>query len=99
MFECKYLVFPTIGLSFAEKRSMKEKLEDAYEEFASIAEGEWTPEVKAVLLQDLYRRLGVPSVAFDNMLYERLGMSAEEIMDIFSAGDVLPGPAIPGTEK
>ncbi len=69
---------------------MKEKLEDAYEEFASIAEGEWTPEVKDVLLQDLYCRLGVSPVAFDNLVYERMGLSPEEIIGIFSSGDVLP---------
>ncbi len=69
---------------------MKTLLEDAYLEFASIAEGKWTPEIKNILLQDLYRRLGVSPVAFDNMVYERMGLSPEEIIGIFSSGDVLP---------
>ncbi len=69
---------------------MNESIEKAYEEFASIAEGAWSHRVKEVLLRDLTDRLGKDSVEFDNMVYERLGMSAEDVIDMLDAGDVLP---------
>ncbi len=69
---------------------MMDSLEKAYEDFASIAESTFSHEVKMVVLRDLYDSLGNASVAFDNLVYERLGMSAEEAIDMIDKGDVLP---------
>ncbi len=69
---------------------MKESLETAYAEFASIAEGSWTGKVKEIAVRDLYDALGDDSEAFDNMVYERLGMSVEDVLDMLEKGDVLP---------
>ncbi len=69
---------------------MKELLEKSYEEFSSIVSGSWTRGMKMAALEDLYDRLGNDSAAFDNMVYERLGMSAEEALDMIDSGDTLP---------
>ncbi len=69
---------------------MKDLLENAYEEFVSIACGTWDNKVKRVLLNDLLDRLKGESVAFENLVYERMGMSTEDILDIIDAGEVLP---------
>ncbi len=69
---------------------MENLLEDAYEDFVSIACGTWDNKVRRVLLKDLYDRLGSESVAFDNLVYERLGMSSEDALDMIEMGDVLP---------
>ncbi len=73
-----------------EKKDMKELLEEAYEEFASIAGGTWDSKVKKVALKDLYGRLGNASYSLDNMIFERLGMSADEAMDMLDRDDILP---------
>ncbi len=68
---------------------MKEFLETAYEDFASIASSSWDIKVKRIVLKDLYDRLGGASDAFDNMVFERLGLSAEEALDMLDIGDTL----------
>ncbi len=46
--------------------------------------------MKAVALHDLYDSLGEDSVAFDNLVYERLGMSADEVIEMIGMGGLLP---------
>ncbi len=69
---------------------MKELLETAYGDFDLIARGSWNAGVKRIMLKDLYDSLGELSDAFDNMVYERLGMSAAEVLDIFDMDALLP---------
>ncbi len=68
---------------------MKDLLEAAYEDFDSIARSSWNMDIKRIMLKDLYDSLGESSDEFDNMVYERLGMSAEEILDFFGMDDIL----------
>ncbi len=70
-------------------RSMKDLIESAYEEFASIVEGSWNRRMKEIALRDLYDTLGDEAPALDNIIYERLGMSAEEALDMLDRGDTL----------
>ncbi len=69
---------------------MKEKLETAYEDFVSIAGSSWDRRIKEIALKDLYERLEDASDAFDNMIYERLGVSADEVIDMIASGETLP---------
>ncbi len=65
-------------------------LETAYEDFAMIVESSWTMEIKEIAMRDLYDQLGDASDALDNMIYERLGMSAGEALEMVHMGDTLP---------
>lgn len=69
---------------------MEDLLEKAYEDFALIAESSWSGEVRRVALKDLYGSLGDAADAFDNMIYDRLGMSPEEALDMFDMDATLP---------
>ncbi len=68
---------------------MKE-MERAYEDFASIVQGNGSRLFKEVALRDLLDSLGEDSVKLDNMVYERLGMSTEDVLEMLRTGDVLP---------
>ncbi len=72
-----------------EKLIMENRLETAYEEFGLIAGSSWKHEIKLMMLRNLFDELGDDSVALDNMIYERLGMSAEEVIDMYDADDML----------
>ncbi len=82
--------FYTDRSQICKKKDMKESLETAYEDFASIAGSSWNKRIKEIALKDLYDRLGDDSDAFDNMVYDRLGLSAEEALEMFDAGETLP---------
>ncbi len=69
---------------------MENYLETAYEEFAFAACGPWNTEIVSSVLENLYMRLGGASILLDNMIYERLGMSAEDVLDVFGMDDILP---------
>ncbi len=69
---------------------MKNHLETAYEEFGRIVESSWKHEIKLLMLKNLLGELGDDSVGLENMIYERLGMSAEDIIDMCDADDILP---------
>ena len=42
---------------------------------------------KAEELSDLYERIGSASVALDNMLYDRLGLSCEDLIEMLRKGE------------
>ncbi len=69
---------------------MENYLETAYEEFAFVVCGPWDMEKGSTALRNLYARLGDASVLLDNMIYERLGMSAEDVLDVLGMDDTLP---------
>ncbi len=68
---------------------MENRLELAYEEFGAIAESSMNHECKTAALRILSGSLGFASVAFENVVYERLGLSAEDVLDMLDMGDVL----------
>ncbi len=81
----------SVGLiQICGKIIVMDKLEKAYEELSSITRSSWSYQVRVVALHDLYDSLGDASVRFDNMVYERLGMSAEEALEMLYREDVLP---------
>lgn len=69
------MFFLTVLLRFAEKEDMENCIETAYEDFCIDA------------LSCRGKQAG--SRNLENMLYERLGMSSDEIRDIISADDVV----------
>lgn len=72
-------------ISFAAKRCGMEKL---YEEICAIFTSTGARRQRAEELSELYGRLGNASVALDNMLYDRLGLSCEDLIDMLHKGDV-----------
>ncbi len=68
---------------------MKKTMESAYREFASIAGCPWAMKEKVTAMEKLYGSLGGSSVIFDNMVYESIGMSADEVLDMLDVGDTL----------
>ncbi len=72
-----------------KKKDMNNYLETAYEEFAFVTCGPWNMEIGNSVLENLYMRLGNASVLLDNMIYERLGMSAEDVLNMIQMGDTL----------
>ncbi len=84
------MVFPAVCVRFAEKRNMRNIIETAYEDLGFLACGPWRREGVKPALENVYDCLGKASAAFDNMVYERLGMSADELMDMLDADEVLP---------
>ncbi len=73
-----------------KNKIMENLLEIAYEEFCRVAGSFWKPEIKRLLIKDIYDRLGDDRVSLQNMIYDRLGMSDDEIIDMLDAEDVLP---------
>ncbi len=89
-FATKVCFFCRMRSDLQKNEYMKESLETVYADFESIARSAWSSEVRRVLLNNLYDRLGGASAAFDNMVYERLGMSPEEILDMYDMDSTLP---------
>ncbi len=78
------MLFTPIGASFVEKENvMKNRIECAYEEYAFMACGILNHERKVQILQKIRGCLGGASDALDNMIYEHMGMSAEEALEMF----------------
>ncbi len=61
---------------------MNSYLESAYEELGFIACGILTGEWKNEAVRKMRMSLGSASESLDNMIYERLGLSAEEAFDL-----------------
>ncbi len=68
---------------------MKNNVEMAYEQFGFLVCGPWRGEVMGAAVEKVYDCLGNASVAFDNMIYEQLGMSADDIMEMLDMDDIL----------
>ncbi len=77
-------------MRFAKKRHMNNSLETVYEEFASIAESSLNMQMKRIMFRDMLDNAGITPDEFDRMVYERLGMSAEEALEMLDMGDTLP---------
>ncbi len=69
---------------------MKSLVETAYEEFGFLVCGPWRRKNMMPAVENVYDSLGNASVAFDNMIYGRLGMSADDLVDMLEMDDVLP---------
>ena len=82
--------FPPIDskiLAFFPLRSQlcihkSDAMEKIFEEICAIFTSENPSERKAMELRGLYSRLGRSSVILDNMLYDRLGLSCEDLIDM-----------------
>ena len=70
---------------FADKLDHMEKL---YEKVCAIFTADYGRKRRAEELSELYGRIGGTSVALDNMLYERLGLSCEDLISMLRKGDV-----------
>ena len=62
-------------------------MEKLYEEVCAIFNADYGRKRRAEELSELYKRIGSASVAFDNMLYERLGLSCEDLIDMLRKGE------------
>jgi hypothetical protein len=61
-------------------------MEKIFEEICAIFTSGYTRERKAMELGRLYSRLGPSSVAADNLLYERIGLCCEDLIDMLLRG-------------
>lgn len=63
-------------------------MEKLYEKVCAIFTARYGRKKRAEELSDLYARIGHSSVTLDNMLYERLGLSCEDLIDMLRKGEV-----------
>ena len=61
-------------------------MEKLYEEICAIFTSTGARRQRAEELSELYGRIGNASVALDNMLYERLGLSCEDLIEMLRKG-------------
>ena len=61
-------------------------MEKLYEEVCSIFIADYGRKRRMEELAQLYQRIGNASVILDNMLYERLGLSCEDLIDMLRKG-------------
>lgn len=61
-------------------------MEKVYEEVCSIFTSDYERKRRAEELEELYKRLGSASEALDNMLYERQGLSCEDLIYMLRRG-------------
>ena len=73
----------TMQFRFAFKIHDMEKL---YEEVCSIFTADYGRKRRMEELAQLYQRIGSASVTLDNMLYERLGLSCEDLIEMLRKG-------------
>jgi hypothetical protein len=70
--------------------AMDNVIENAYDGFCLIATSAMDGECRAAAIREMTKRLGSASVELENMIYERMGMSADEIIDMIAMDEVLP---------
>ena len=63
-------------------------MENIYEQVCGIVMSKKNRLVRAHQLSELHNGLGDMSDAFDNLMYERLGMSCEDIADMLRLGNI-----------
>lgn len=63
-------------------------MEKLYEQVCAIFTAGYGSRRKAEELSDLYIRTGSASVSLDNMFYDRLGLSCEDLIDMLRKGEV-----------
>lgn len=63
-------------------------MEKLYREVCAIFTADYSRKRRMQELSELYERLGSTSVALDNILYERLGLSCEDLIDMLRKGEV-----------
>lgn len=68
---------------------MKRDIETAYEEFCLIVSSSMDKASRDVAVRNMYLRLGDASVVLENTIYERLGMSSDEIIEIIDMDSVM----------
>ena len=73
-----------LAVRFAGKTCGMEKI---YEEVCAIFTADYGQLRRAEELSELYGRVTGASVALDNMLYERLGLSCEDLIDMLREGE------------
>lgn len=61
-------------------------MEELYEQVCAIFTAGYGNRRKAEELSDLYECAGSASVALDNMLYDRLGLSCEDLIEMLRKG-------------
>ena len=74
-----------MAFRFAGKICGMEKL---YEEVCTIFTADYGRKRRAEELSELYASLGDASVTLDNILYERLGLSCEDLIEMLRKGDM-----------
>jgi hypothetical protein len=72
-----------MAVRFAVKICVMEKL---FEQVYAIFTADYGCKRRAEELSELYKLIGGASMAFDNMLYERLGISCEDLIDMLRKG-------------
>lgn len=73
-----------MAVRFACKNMCMEKL---YEQVCAIFTADYGRKRRAEELSEFYERIGSASVALDNMLYERLGLSCEDLIVMLRKGE------------
>jgi len=68
---------------------MENSIENAYDGFCLIATSAMDIEGRAAAMREMMMRLGTSSVDLENVIYEKLGMSSDEILDMIAMDDVL----------
>ena len=63
-------------------------MEELYEKVCSIFTAGYGRKRRAEELSELYESIGGASVTLDNMLYERLGLSCEDLIDMLRKGEL-----------
>lgn len=63
-------------------------MEELYETVCGIVMSKHNRLVRAHQLSEFYNGLGSLSVALDNIMYERLGMSCEDVTDMLRQGSL-----------
>jgi len=62
-------------------------MEKLYEEVCGIVISDHDRMTKACMLSDLYERIGRASDSLDNIIYENLGLSGEDVIDMLIRGN------------
>lgn len=69
---------------------MEGYVETAYDCFCMIASSELDVKSMIAAVEELKIHMGKASAALEDMIYERLGLSSEEIVELLETDSVLP---------
>ena len=73
-----------------KQTDMEGYVETAYDCFCMIASSELDVKSRIAAVEELKNNLGKASAVLEDMIYERLGLSSEEIVELLETDSVLP---------